>query len=102
MYRAASERTHLQGGTQRSSATSQQKLQCEAAFIPMPVGQGSSATSLDKGVMNLMAKARGLQLARNDKAAAFGCMTSARQRRTPAACAPSGAWVRNGGLNPSC
>ncbi len=40
-----------------------------------------------------MAKARGLQLARNDKAAASGLMTEARQSRNPAACAPSGADV---------
>ena len=52
-------------------------------------------------VMNPMAKARGLQLPRNDKGAASGCMTAARQDRSPAACAPSGAWVRNRGLNPS-
>src|SRR5258707_14390731 len=52
-------------------------------------------------VMNPMAKARGLQLPWNDKGAASGCMTSARQDRSPAACAPSGAWVRNRGLNPS-
>jgi TPR repeat protein len=51
--------------------------------------------------MNPMAKARGLQLARNDKAAAYGCMTSARQGRNPAACASSEAWMRNRGLNPS-
>src|SRR5690348_14503129 len=52
-------------------------------------------------VMNPMAKARGLQLPRNDKGAASGCMTAARQDRSPAACAPSGAWVRTRGLNPS-
>jgi hypothetical protein len=51
--------------------------------------------------MNPMAKARGLQLARNDKAAAFGCKTSARQGRTPAACASFGCLVRNSGLSPS-
>ena len=51
--------------------------------------------------MNPRAEARGLQLPRNDKGAASGCMTSARQDRGPAACAPSGAWVRNRGLNPS-
>ena len=51
--------------------------------------------------MNPMAKARGLQLPRNDKGAASGCMTAARQDRSPAACAPSGAWVRNSGLTPS-
>jgi hypothetical protein len=33
--------------------------------------------------MNPMAKSQGLQLARNDKAAAYGCMTAARQGRTP-------------------
>ena len=48
-----------------------------------------------------MAKARGLQLPRNDKGAASGRMTAARQNRNPAACAPSGAWVRNRGVNPS-
>src|SRR5258708_35991331 len=51
--------------------------------------------------MNPMAKARGLQLPRNDKGAASGCMTAARQDRSPAACAPSGAWVRNSGMDPS-
>ena len=48
--------------------------------------------------MNPMAKARGLQLARNDKAAASGCMTAARQGRNPAACASSEAWRCNRGL----
>ena len=48
--------------------------------------------------MTPMAKARGLQLARNDKAAASGCMTAARQSRNPAACASSEAWARNRGL----
>jgi hypothetical protein len=51
--------------------------------------------------MNLMAKARGLQLPRNDEGAASGCMTSARQNRSSTACAPSGAWIRNRGVNPS-
>ncbi len=51
--------------------------------------------------MNPMAKARGLQLPRNDKGAASGCMTAARQDRSPAACAPSGAWVRTSGVTPS-
>jgi len=54
-----------------------------------------------QAVMNPMAKARGVQLARNDQAAACGGMTSARQRRTPAAWAPSRAWVRSGGGTPS-
>ncbi len=48
-----------------------------------------------------LAEVRGLQLARNDKAAASGLMTEARQDRNPAACAPSGAWVRNRGVSPS-
>lgn len=48
--------------------------------------------------MNPMAEARGLQLPRNDKGAAYGCMTAARQNRNPAASAPSGAWVRNRGM----
>src|SRR5260370_14135453 len=52
-------------------------------------------------VMNPMAKARGLQLPRNDKGAASGGMTAAQQDRSPAACAPPGAWVRNSGLTPS-
>jgi hypothetical protein len=52
-------------------------------------------------VMNPMAQARGLQLPRNDKGAASGCMTATRQNRSPAANAPSGAWMRNRGLNPS-
>src|SRR5260221_14033180 len=51
--------------------------------------------------MNPMAKARGLQLPWNDKGAASGCMTAARQDRSPAACAPSGAWVRNSGVTPA-
>jgi glutaredoxin len=42
-----------------------------------------------------MAEVRGLQLARNDKAAASGLMTEARQDRSPAACAPSGAYVKH-------
>ena len=46
-------------------------------------------------VMHPMAQARGLQLARNDKAAACGGMTAARQRRAPAAGAPSGAYVEH-------
>ncbi len=45
--------------------------------------------------MNPMAQARGLQLAWNDEATAGGRMTSARQRRTPAACAPLGAYVQH-------
>src|SRR5260370_39159771 len=52
-------------------------------------------------VMNPLAKARGLQLPRNDKGAASGGLTAARQDRSPAACAPPGAWVHNGGLPPS-
>jgi hypothetical protein len=52
-------------------------------------------------VMNPMAQARGLQLPRNDKGAASGRMTAAEQDRNPAACAPSGAWVRTTGMNPS-
>ena len=51
--------------------------------------------------MNPMAKARGLQLARNDNAAAYGCMTAARQNRSSAACASSDAWMRNRGVHPS-
>jgi hypothetical protein len=47
--------------------------------------------------MNPMAEARGLQLPRNDKGAASGRMTAARQNRNPAAYAPSGAWVRTRG-----
>ena len=45
--------------------------------------------------MNPVAKARGLQLAWNDEAAAGDRMTSARQRRTPAASAPLGASVNH-------
>src|SRR5215813_12700257 len=45
--------------------------------------------------MNPMAQARGLQLPRNDKGAASGCMTAARQNQSPAACAPSGAYVQH-------
>ena len=48
-----------------------------------------------------LTEVRGLQLAQDDKAAASGLMTEARQDRNPAACAPSGAWVRNRGVNPS-
>jgi len=51
--------------------------------------------------MNPMAKARGVQRARNDTAATSGGMPAARQRRTPAACAAADAWVRTSGLNPS-
>ena len=39
--------------------------------------------------MNPLPKGRGLQLARNDKAAACGRMTSARQNPSAAACAVS-------------
>jgi len=42
-----------------------------------------------------MTEVRGLQLARNDQAAACGLMTQARQDRNPAACAPSGAYVEH-------
>jgi hypothetical protein len=42
-----------------------------------------------------MSEVRGLQLARNDKAAASGLMTEARQDRSPAANAPSGAHVNH-------
>jgi hypothetical protein len=52
-------------------------------------------------VIYSMTEVRDLQLARNDKAAASGLMTEARQSRNPAACAPSGAWVRNRGVHPS-
>jgi hypothetical protein len=52
-------------------------------------------------VMNPMATARGLQLAPNDKGAASGCRTAARQKRSPAACAASVAWMRNRGSIPS-
>jgi hypothetical protein len=48
-----------------------------------------------------MTEVGGLQLARNDKAAASGLMTEARQDRNPAACAPSGAWVPTRGVTPS-
>jgi hypothetical protein len=52
-------------------------------------------------VMNPLAFARGLQLPRNDKGAASGCMTPSLQDQSPAACAPSGAWMRSRRLNPS-
>jgi hypothetical protein len=40
-------------------------------------------------------KSGGLQLAWNDKAAASGLMTQARQDRSPAACAASAAYVKH-------
>jgi hypothetical protein len=42
-----------------------------------------------------MTDVRGLQLAWNDKAAASGLMTKARQDRSPAACAASAAYVKH-------
>jgi hypothetical protein len=42
-----------------------------------------------------MTEVRGLQLARNDNAAASGLMTEARQNRSPAAGAPSGAYANH-------
>jgi len=51
--------------------------------------------------MNPIAKARGVQLARNDKAAASDCMTAARQGRPPAAVAAADAWVHHTGWPPS-
>jgi hypothetical protein len=40
-------------------------------------------------------KGRGLRVTQNDKVPACGCMTSARPRRTSAASAPSGAYVKH-------
>src|SRR5262249_10405617 len=56
---------------------------------------GAAPTVAISLVMNPMAQARGLQLPRNDKGAASGCMTAARQNQSPAACAPSGAYVQH-------
>jgi hypothetical protein len=50
--------------------------------------------------MNPTPKGRGLRLARNDKAAASGCMTAARQGRNPAACASSEAYGKHVTLAP--
>src|SRR5262249_6167024 len=52
-------------------------------------------------VMTPMAKARGLQLARHDNAAASGCMTAARQGRRPAAWAAAEAGVPTSAVTPS-
>ncbi len=48
-------------------------------------------SAVHSGVIYPMGKPRGLQLARNDKAAASGLMSEARQNRNPAACASSDA-----------
>ena len=45
-----------------------------------------------------MTEVRGLQLAWTDKATASGLMTEARQTRSPAAGAPSGAYAKHGTL----
>ena len=55
------------------------------------VGQRPTFPDEEKQVIYPMTEVRGLQLARNDKAAASGLMTEARQDRSPAAGAASAA-----------
>jgi hypothetical protein len=67
-------------------------LICEVADTPR---LEQTVIGVDLGVIYPMGKPRGLQLAQNDKAAASGLMTEARQSRSPAANAPSGAYVQH-------
>src|SRR5260221_7105379 len=84
-------------GGLRSRHSGRARLPCSS--WPHAISMGSFFMGSDR-VIYPTAEAGGLQLTRNDEVAACGLMTEARQNRSPAAEAPSGAYVKHFTLAP--